>query len=121
MADAIAPAAAPAAPAVKSGWKTTELYLAMFACGALTYFGTDLTSIIKTLLANPALPPWVAPLAMLAPVICGGLIAQAVREYQKLRNELKLDATAPDVTAAQQAGDVAAKGSPADVAAQADK
>lgn len=113
--------AAPAAPAVpvKSGWKTTELYVAMFACGALTYFGSDLIGIVKVLLANPALPPWVAPLAMLAPVLCGGLIAQAAREYGFLRNELKLGTA--DVTGAVQAGAVAVAASPAAVEAAANK
>lgn len=106
----VAPAAAAPAPsALKSGFKTTELYLAMFACGALVYFGNDLIGIVHQLALNPSLPPWVAPLLSLAPVIISGLIVKAAAEYGKLRRDLKLgDASAAAVTIAAKAGGAAA-------------
>jgi len=105
---------APAAPAtpvaeVKSGWKTTEAWLAMMLLGVLSYAGQQLLTMLPTIIANPNMPAWVAPLGPVAIVGLGWVMKLIVNNYTKARVALKLGA--PDeaaVAAAVQAGATAA-------------
>lgn len=98
-------------PAVKSGWKTTELYVAMLAMGGLGWALEETVKIIPAIASNPALPAWVAPILGLAPIGLGWLMKLTAGEYGQLRNELKLGSD--PITAAIAAG-AAAANAPAD-------
>jgi len=119
----------PAAPAtltvdqtgatVKSGWKTTELYAALIAMGAIGWALQEIVRMIPTIAQNPALPPWAAPILGLAPIGLGWLMKLVASEYGQLRNELKLGSA--DAPAAVAAGAVAASADPAATLAAGNK
>lgn len=111
----VAPVSAPAVTAPPSGLKTTELWIAMFLLGVLTYAGQQLITLLPTILANPAMPPWIAPVAPIALVGLAWVMRLVAAEYTKSRTALKLDANSPDVSAAIAAGKTAGG---ADLAAQ---
>jgi hypothetical protein len=87
----------------------------MFLLGVLAYAGQQLITLLPTILANPAMPPWLAPVAPIAIVGLGWVMRLVVAEYTKSRTALKLDANSPDVSAAIAAGKTAGG---ADLAAQ---
>jgi hypothetical protein len=107
---------------VKSGWQTTELYLAVALLAGLGYAAQQLIVILPTLAANPSLPPWVSMLIPVAVTGLGFVGKLIVSEYTKLRTQLKLDAGAdPSVTAAQAAGVQATNATDAAALAQVNK
>jgi len=123
MPDSVAPEAAPAeAPhaEIRSGWKTTEAWLAMLLLGGLAAAGQQLITALPTILANPAIPPWVAPIGPIAVVGLGWVMKLVVSEYTKSRVALKLGVD-PDVAAAVAAGAAAAKADPASTLAAINK
>jgi hypothetical protein len=96
-----APDAAVVAPltAPKSGWKTTEAWLAMFLLGVLSYAGQQLLTLLPVILSNPNMPPWVAPLGPIAIVGLGWVMKLIVNNYTKARVALKLGAPSEAATA----------------------
>lgn len=95
---------------VSPGWKSTELYLSMFAMGAITWALTELIKLIPTLAANPAVPPWAVPLIGMAPVALAWLLKLAAGEYGLLRQTLKLGADSDPSIAPAIAAGAAAQG-----------
>ena len=88
-----APIPAPLVPTiapVRSGVKTTEMWLALFAMGGLTYAMEEVLKVLPTIAANPALPPWASPLLALAPIGIGYLMKVTAKNYCDLRRDLKL-------------------------------
>ncbi len=107
---AVAPTAAPtppvpAAPALAPGWKTTEMYAAVLAMGAIVWALQEVVRMLPVLASTPGMPAWAAPILALAPVGLGWLLKLTAGEYGKLRGALKLGA-GDDVTAAINAGAV---------------
>jgi hypothetical protein len=82
----------PAAPEIKSGWKTTEFWLVTVLLGVLAYALESLVTMLPTLLATPGLPVWAAPLDGVLTLVLGLLAKAVVGSYQKHRTELKLPA-----------------------------
>lgn len=96
-------------PEVKSGWKTTELYVVMLLLGGLGFLIEQLLPLIGTIAANPAMPPWAAAVVPLAIGLLGWAGKAVAAEYIKSRAALKLGAPVTvDVTAAVAAGASAA-------------
>jgi hypothetical protein len=105
----------PPPPVVKSGWRTSEAWIAMFLLGMLTWALQQLLSILPTLAADPAMPGWIIPIFSLAPVGIGWLMKLVWAKYAELRHQLKLAALGdPTIAQAQNVGGGAAS---ADVAA----
>ncbi len=103
----VAPAvAAPeaAAPTVKSGWKTTEMYLVTLLLGGLVYGLHGLVEFLPSIASNPALPPWITPILSIAPIGLAWVMKLAVGEYNAHRKELKLAAISVDAQSAIAAG-----------------
>lgn len=94
--------AAPAAPTLSPGWKTTEFYVAMLALGALLWLLQSLVGLIPTIAAMPGVPPWAIALLGLAPVALGWVIKLVAGQYGSLRRDLKL-ADAGVATTSEQA------------------
>ncbi len=85
-----APVQPPVTPATKPGWKTTEMWAAMLAMGAIGWALKETISVIPAIASNPALPAWAAPILSLAPIGLGWLLKLTAGEYGQLRNDLKL-------------------------------
>lgn len=95
-------AAVVAVAPLKSGWKTTELYLTVLLLGGLGTVIEQLTQMLPSIAASPGMPPWAAPLMALAPVLLGLIGKQVLTHYTEQRTALKLATTPPatDATAA---------------------
>lgn len=113
MSDPItSPVVVPAAPVpsadVKSGWRTTELFLAVLALGALGWALQQTVSYIPTILSTPGMPAWAAPIGVLAPVGLGWLIKLVIGEYNSLRTQLKISALPDSISTSDTLNAVAA-------------
>jgi hypothetical protein len=91
---------------IRSGWKTTEAWLAMLLLGGLATVVEQLINALPAIMATPGLPAWIAPIVPVAVVGLGWVMKLVVAEYTKSRVALKLGN--PDVTAAIAAGAAAA-------------
>ena len=78
------------APAPKSGWQTTELYLAMLALGMVGYGLHVVAGALPAIAATPNLPGWAAPLLGLTPLALTPIAGWVATKYASLRNELKI-------------------------------
>lgn len=109
-------------PAVKSGFATTELYLAVVLLAGLAYAVQQLINILPSLAANPAIPPWAAALIPIAVTGLGFVAKLVVSEYTTLRGQLKLGASSdPSVSNAVTAGAAAQAGTDAAALAAVNK
>ncbi len=95
--------AVPAAPALKSGWKTTEAWLAMLALGGCGWVLQQLVAVLPELAKSPGVPSWAAAVIPIALVGVAWVAKLVVGEYGQMRKELKLGA-GDDVTNAVNAG-----------------
>lgn len=91
---------------IRSGWKTTEAWLAMFLLGALATVLEQLINALPAIMATPGMPAWVAPIVPVAIIGLGWTMKLVVNNYTKARVALKLGN--PDVIGAVAAGAVAA-------------
>jgi hypothetical protein len=86
----------------KPGWKTTELYLALAAVGALVWILQQLQTDLPAMLAGG--PTWAVGLVPMAQLGIGAAIAGLGKWYMDHRKELKLAANiitaGPAITAA---------------------
>lgn len=107
---------------VKSGWQTTELWLAMFCLGMIGWAMQQLIAVLPTLAANPSLPTWALAMVPVAVGGLGWLVKLIWAKYGDLRNELKLAAMPdPAVAQAQNVGALLAGADPSATLAAANR
>lgn len=80
-------------PEVKSGLKTTELYVVVLAMGGLLYCLQELVSMLPSIAATPGIPGWAAALLGVVPIGLGYVIKLLAVKYAALRTQLKLGPT----------------------------
>lgn len=91
------PDATPEAPALKSGWKTTEAWALMLLLALAAYALHMLAGLLPFVAGMPGMPIWLAPLLPLAAAPLLWVAHKAVAAYGEQRKELKLP---PDPTEA---------------------
>lgn len=108
MADPVPAVPAAPAPDVKSGFKTTELYLSMLLLAGLGAVIEQLIPLIPTITSTPGMPVWAGAVVPIAIGALGWAGKGIASEYLKTRLALKLPTPQVDVTAAVAAGAAAA-------------
>ena len=95
----VVPAAAPV-----SGWKSTEMWLAMLLLGGAVGLEQQVVTSLPAILASLSMPGWAAPLLALVPVALSFVLAKTTNAYTQARLDLKL----AHLDAISSAGDAAA-------------
>lgn len=106
MPDVTPAPAAPAAPAVKPGWKSTETWLAFAGFGLLGFVLERLTELLPVLVTQPGVPPYVTAVVPIAMTGIAWVLKWSASKYLQARTDLKLQAGAPPATPSASAAEV---------------